>query len=656
MKSFSVASLRTPLNLSLFALFVVTGLLYLPSLGNALVFDDAIISSGQLFAEYGNLFALKPRLLSYNTIVWINKVAGDAWWLQRLVNVLLHVSVVAMLYIFYRRLLVSLALPEGVIGERARMSRWALLIGVAWYAINPTAVYAVAYLTQRSIVMATLFSVIALWCVLRALEARSPVFWLAAILAYVAAMLSKEYALALPAVAVALIVLVRRPSAKQLTLLGLIGFIFAAASSWVLFSRYGSIVGQVFDDVSKAYVKQLAAVAPDIEGQIYPLSIINQMWLFFEYGCRWFLPSTQMMSIDVRPPFPTQILSVPHVLGVAGYVALLVGSVTLMLRYRDGRALLGFCLFVPAILFVTEFSTVWIQDPFVLYRSYLWAIAVPGIIFLVIRQLAGRFSSTAILGCAAAAGLIMLWQTTDRVASFRTELSVWDDAVRKLPPELEVGKSRSYLNRGQAYQLSGNDSRAIRDYQRSTVFGDAGEGLLNSGTVLLARGREREAISAFDAAIARGQRSASLSLNRGTALLALGDVKSALASLEEALTLSPGAQEIAAVRRQRALIFLQTGRTDEAIADAQFAAAAFAQDWQVRNTLGLALLAKGRRSEAIAAFDESLKRGASASAYFGLARAYAEDKRLPEARTNISKALAIEPTNTLFQQVEAQLR
>ena len=647
---------RSPARLALSALLLIAFGIYVPSLSNALVFDDAIISGGQLFAEYGSLFMLKPRVLSYSTIVWVNKLAGDAWWLQRLINVLLHLSVVAMLFIFYRRLLVSLALPESGGGERERTSSCALLIGVAWYAINPTAVYAVAYLTQRSIVMATLFSVIALWCVLRALDARSPALWLAAILAYVAAMLSKEYALALPAVVVALIVLVRRPSAKQLTVLSLLGLLFAGGASWLLFSRYGSIVGQVFDDVSKSYVKQLTVVAPGIEGQIYQLSIINQMWLFFEYGCRWFLPSTQMMSVDMRPPFPTQILSVPHVLGAAGYVALLVGSVTLMLRYRDGRALLGFCLFIPVILFVTEFSTVWIQDPFVLYRSYLWAIAVPGIIFLVVRQLAGRFSSSAMLACAAAVGFIMLWQTTDRVASFRTELSVWDDAVRKLPPELVVGKSRSYLNRGQAYQLAGNDSRAIRDYQRSTVFGDDGEGLLNTGTVLLARGREREAMSAFDAAIARGQRSASLSLNRGTALLGLGDMKGALASLEEALTLSPAAQEIAAVRRQRALIFLQNGRVDEAIADAQFAAAAFTEDWQVRNTLGLALLAKGRRSEAIAAFDEALKRGQSANAYFGLARAYAEDKRLPEARTNINKALAIEPTNTQFQQLQAQLK
>ena len=636
--------------------------LYLPSLPNALVFDDAIISSGQLFAEYGKLFALKPRVLSYNTIAWLHSLTGEAWWLQRLVNVLLHLGVVAMLYVFYGQLLVSLALSdvadktEEVNAQSEQATRWALIIGVAWYAINPTAVYAVAYLTQRSIVMATLFSLVALWAVLRALATQKRRFWLLATVAYIAAMLSKEYALALPAIAVALVVMVRRPSPVQIAKLSGIGLVLATVATWLLYARYGAIIGRVFDDISLSYVKQLAAVSPGIEKQVYPLSIINQMWLFFEYGCRWFLPSTGMMSLDLRPVFPTTFLSVPHVLGVVGYVSLLAGSVTLMLRYRDGRALLGFCLFIPTILFVTEFSTVWIQDPFVLYRSYLWAIAVPGVIYLAVRQFAGHVSPTTLLVCAGAVGLIMLWQSTDRVASFRTELTVWDDAVRKLPPELVVGKSRAYLNRGQAYQVAGEDNRAIRDYRRSTVFGDNGEGLLNAGSVLLARGRYAEAIAAFDGATARGQQGASLSLNRGTALLSMGDLTGALASLQQALTLGPAPQEIAAVRRQRALIFLQTGRIDEAIADAQFAAAAFVQDWQVRNTLGMALLAKGRRSEAIAAFDDSLKRSPSVNAYVGLARAYAEDKRLPEARAYLDKALALEPGNTQFQQLRSQLK
>jgi protein O-mannosyl-transferase len=663
LKNLPVSPLRTPVNLCLFALLMIVAVLYLPSLNNVLVFDDNILTSGQVFAEYWNPLAMKPRALSYSTFSWLQRLAPEAWWLQRLVNVALHLAVLVVMYLFYSRLLVSLgiwsdatqpdAAADSVNGSlsETRAGRWALLAGIAWFALNPTAVYAVAYVAQRSLVMALLFSLLSLWAVLRALATRRARYWLLAVLAYLAAMLSKEYALALPALAVALIVMIRRPSRQQVIRLAVVGAVLGAVAAFALFKRYGELIGKPFDEVSVAYVKQLSLIAPGVEAYAWPLSILNQMWLFFEYGCRWFLPATSMMSIDMRPPYPLSFGSVPHVLGAIGYVSLLLGSVVLMLRYRGRLSLLGFCLFAPAILFVTEFSTVWIQDPFVLYRSYLWALAVPGVIFL----LADRLSLRTLAWAAAPVAAIFLWQSTDRIASLRTELSVWDDAVNKLPPELVIGKSRAYLNRGQAFQLLGQDSRALRDYQRSTAFGDGGEGLLNAGSILLASGRPREALDAFDGAKLRGQVGASISLNRGSALAALGQHQAAFDSFSTGLTQAPGAQEAAGLRRQRAASALALGRIEDALADAEFAAAKFANDPQVRTTLGFAQLAKGNRPASIAAFNESIAKGPSGIAYFGLAQALASDGRTADARAAIAKAIALQPENVEFQRLQAKL-
>ena len=653
---------RAPLNLSLCALLALILLLYLPALGSSLVFDDSQLASGQIFAEYGNLLALKARALSYGSFAWLQRIAPDAWWLQRLVNVLLHVAVVAMMYVFYRRLLQSLELwqdvPAGEVQLPNTSAQWALLVAVAWFALNPMAVYAVAYLIQRSIVMALLFSLVSLWAVLQALATGRLGYWLLAVVAYLAAMLSKEYALALPAVAIALVLIVRRPSRVQLLLFAAIGLALAAAVAYVLYARYSDILGKPFDDTSISYVKQMDTVAPGVERLAYPLSILNQMWLFFEYGYRWFLPTTSMMAIDLRPPYPVRFNSAPHLLGAMGYVAVLALSLVLMLRHRGRLALLGFCLFTPAILFVTEFSSVWIQDPFVLYRSYLWAIAVPGIIFL----LASLISKRAVLGVSVVLGVVFLWQSTDRIQSFRSELSVWSDAVQKLPPELVIGKSRPYLNRGQAYQLAGQDTRALRDYQRSTAFGDGGEGLLNAGSLLLAGGRMREALDAFDGAKARGQSSASLALNRGTALAALGQTQAAFDSFSTGMLLSPEPREAAGLKRQRAVAALRLGRVDEALADAQAALAVFTDDPEIRVTLGYALLAKDskldsklNREAAIAAFNASIALKPNAPAYFALARVHAEARRIPEARTAIAKALAMQPENVELQRFSAAL-
>ncbi len=649
LKTPSVSLLRTPLNLCFVALLAVVVVVYLPSLGNVLVFDDNILRGGQVFAEYWNPFALKPRSLSYSSFSWVHALAPDAWWLQRLLNIGVHAAVVAMLWLFYSKLLASL---QGSPDEAESVhAKWALLAGIAWFALNPTAVYAVAYLTQRSILMATFFSVLSLWAVLQALAVHRRRFWLLAIVAYVAAMMSKEYALALPLVAMALIVIVKRPSRQQALKFASIGILLAAMAAYLLYRRYGDIIGKPFDETSLAYVEQMEAVAPGVKALAYPLSILNQMWLFFEYGCRWFLPSTGMMSIDLRPPFPARLTSQPHLLGALGYVGLLAASCVLMLRYRGRWALFGFCLFAPLVLFVSEFSTVWIQDPFVLYRSYLWAIAVPGMIYL----LASRLSRQTLGGMAVVVAVVFLWQATERIASLRTELSVWNDAVSKLPPERVIGKSRAYLNRGQSYQLASQDTRALRDYQRATAFGDAGEGLLNAGTILLAAGRAREALEAFDGAKARGQVSASLSLNRGTALIALAQPQAAFDALTIGLTQSPGVQEIAALRRQRATAALQIGRKDEAIADAEFAAAEFKTDPQIRSTLGFALLAQGNRPAALAAFNDSIAKAPTGVAYYGLAGMHAEERRLPEARAAIAKALALQPENVEFQRLQASV-
>ncbi|MBC7710924.1 MAG: hypothetical protein H7203_12725 [Rhizobacter sp.] len=649
MKTSLGTPLRTPVNLCFAALLVMVVIVYLPSLGNALVFDDNILSGGQVFAEYWNPLALKPRALSYSTFSWLQAAAPDAWWLQRLVNIGVHAAVVAMLWAFYAKLLASLQLSSDDTDNQH--GPWALLAGIAWFAINPNAVYAVAYLTQRSILMATLFSVLSLWAVLQALASQRHRYWLLAVVAYAFAMMSKEYALALPALAVALIVIVKRPSRQQLDKFGAIGLLLAAVVAYLLYRRYSAIIGTPFDETSIAYVEQMNVLAPGVKALAYPLSIINQMWLFFEYGYRWFLPSTGMMSIDLRPPFPTRLTSVPHLLGVIGYLSLLAVSVVLMLRHRGRLALLGFCLFTPLVLFVSEFSTVWIQDPFVLYRSYLWAIAVPGVIYL----LASRISRQTLAGLAVVVAAVFLWQATDRITSLRTDLSVWSDAVAKLPPELVIGKSRAYLNRGQAYQLIAQDSRALRDYQRATTFGDGGEGLLNAGTILLAGGRAAEALQAFDGAKTRGQLSAALSLNRGTALVALGQPQAAFDAFSTGLGQSPSVEEVAALRRQRATAALQVGRFDEAIADAEFAAAAFNADPQIRATLGFALLAKANRPAALAAFNDSIAKGPNGIAYYGLAGIHADARRFPEAKAAIGKALALQPENVEFQRLQAKL-
>lgn len=143
-------------------------------------------------------------------------------------------------------------------------------------------------------------------------------------------------------------------------------------------------MGKVFDPRSVALVQQLEAMRPGITGLIYPLSILNEAALFFAYGLLWLIPNVQWMSVDLRPAFPLGFGSWLHVLGAVGYVALFFASIWMVLRQRNALATVGLFLLFPLLWFVTEFATVWVQDPFVLYRSYLWAVVVPGLIAIAL--------------------------------------------------------------------------------------------------------------------------------------------------------------------------------------------------------------------------------------------------------------------------------
>ena len=53
--------------------------IYLPGLGNALLFDDAPLADGQVFARFGKL-AFAERRLSYGSFAWLHALAGEGWW------------------------------------------------------------------------------------------------------------------------------------------------------------------------------------------------------------------------------------------------------------------------------------------------------------------------------------------------------------------------------------------------------------------------------------------------------------------------------------------------------------------------------------------------------------------------------------------------
>ena len=631
---------------------VLAGLavIYGAGLANLPVFDDTLLVDGSIASRYATLKA-QPRMLSYGSFLWVQSLVGDGLWKQRLFNVALHVAVVIALWGFYREILRAVVAPDPDAGEAPLPYHDSpgLGLALAFFALNPMAVYAVAYLIQRSIVMATLFVVCGLWLFARAVRERRPWMHVAAVACYAGALLSKENAVLAPLAALPVYILVARPTRKRLAIVMGISALLVAGGAAVLWRYLGQILAAPFDEFSRVYLSQLGALNADAPRHALGLSIENQMWLFFEYGVRWFLPFGEWMSMSMRPPFPVTWLTFPQAIGVVGYIGVIVAGSWMLVRWRDWRALVGFCMLIPAVLFGTEFMTVWVQDPFVLYRSYLWAIGLPGLVLLLVHGTSPR----ALLVVGLMSGLLLAWQATERVLSLATPETAWGDAIRKLPRDPRaVGRWFPYLNRGSYYADRDQFELAIRDFEVSASLGDMGMGAFNAGSMLAAMGKQQQALPMFDKAQSQGYDLYGLHFQRGLAYAALGKPDEAYRAFALADYLSPPPPAREAVLLGLGRSALQIGKRDEAIkALERFLA------YEPRSNEGLYLLAmahitRGDNARALEVLDRAAEGGAI---HYARALAYHGLNRKADAMREIEAAIRVGPVNQALREWQAKI-
>lgn len=652
---------------ALFGCLVLAAVLgiYLPGWNHELLFDDLRLSDGAIFGNYGSLLTFKQRMLSYGSFIWVDSLVGAGWWKQRLVNVALHLATVAALYALVRDLLERTRFPQDFEAQpHFEPSRKAAVqVGVALFAVNPMAVYAVAYLVQRSIVMATLFAVLACWCFVQALSGRGWQWYALALMSYMAAILSKEHAVMTAAIAVPLYIHVRRPSWKiVLSMAGASAAVVIVAAA-VFFGIYGEFVGKLFDQRSVDFAQQLEQMSPGITQRMYPLSVLNEAALFFAYGFLWFVPNVLWMSVDLRPPFPLSYTSFPHVLGIFGYLGLWGAALWAVLSRRGALSLAGVALSFPLLLYATEFATVWVQDPFVLYRSYLWAIAVPILAAIILTGFQPK--TIYIIGCT----LVLVFGVLafERVQSLSDDHTAWGDAAEKIDqkaPANAVGRWRPFLNLG-AYHL---DRGSIAEAQRNFVTAEAlgalrGSARFNIGVALQQQKKHSEALAAFAEAEKQGFTDLPLYYQRGESAFALGQFSVAFDSFTQGLSSSAEGVSTDEIRRMREAMRLRraesaigAGRYEDAVNEFNALLKASPQNRRVALGLGMALVGKGDTQAAITQFDKIIASTPNAAAaYYGRAMAHNTANRLDDSLKDLDRAIALDPRNPQYPQVRAQL-
>lgn len=543
----SVPAIPTnPLRKSWFAalaLIVAAGGLYSWFLWNPVIFDDINFFDGSVHDIYLSRFLpFAPRWLPYATLEWTRSLLGlDLVWF-RLGNLAIYLATAITLFVFLRRLFAAVLhhAADAPSTPRTLPLDWYALFAALLFAVHPVAVYAVAYLVQRTSLMATLFVVLTALLFLEGLLRRNQFLLLASALTYLLAATSKEHAIMAPAVMGALLFLVARPSRKLFGMVLPVFLLYAATGLYVFLQiRSGHIVGEAYEPEGVGLIARLHTMYPQFDPALaYPLSILTQATLFFKYIVLWLLPNPAWMSIDMREPFALTMRAWPYVAGLLGF--LLYGVMAVWLLLKRGRVgLLGFAMLCPWLMFATEFAAVRIQEPFVLYRSYIWMPLTFACLPVLFQRLSAK--PAAIVLCVVA--LLYVPATLDRLQSFSHGLLLWDDAAQLIDKnDYRPGTERIFHNRGAMLARVKLYDQAIQDYDRAIrINPDYAYFYNDRAAAWLESGRPVQALADYDRAIAMNQTYARPFYGRGRTEELLGNREAAVMDYQKACNLGAAA-------------------------------------------------------------------------------------------------------------------
>lgn len=447
---------KTTLHWRLLALTLIavpTLTLYLPFLHNPLFFDDMpFFKNGGLENVFLAGFSFSLRWLPYFTAAWVDLIFDHNIAIQRSINLALHIANAAMLYTLIKQISNHVAPHRN--NERAAFAAALLFL------LSPIAVYAVGYLMQRTILMATLFGLLALNTYFDGLVTRKKAYFIFSAGFYLLSAFSKQHAIFIPAVALAMTPLampINRATLKQL----LVPFALYLPIFILVALKSKSDVGHAYEPLGNEFLNvHLGAISSHMA---WLLSAFTQAALFFKYLALTLVPNPDWMSIDMRVPFAQHVAEPKYLLAVIAFLA--YGITATILLFKGGRkALLGFALISPWLLFGVEFSTVRIQEAFVLYRAYLW---IP-MLFLLAPVVTNALPSRVFWPMALGMAALFAVSAHNRLESFSTPFSLWNDAVEKLPKDANVpGAERPYFNRANEYMAARNRTAAIADFNQA---------------------------------------------------------------------------------------------------------------------------------------------------------------------------------------------
>ena len=491
------------------------------------------------------------------------------------VNLFLHLANVLALFFFTR-----LILQRETKASEPWLQCWLPLAAAGIFALHPVQTEAVNYVYQRSTLMAALFTLLSMNSFLHAQHSRHRKFWFAAAgVFFLLAVVSKEVAVALPLLWVALLWAESRDfgafgrsliRARWFVLICVLSFLCCV---WILIHLSGQGGRAGILGLLKSSPRYLLAQIQVLPGYIRML----------------ILPTGLSVDHDFRPAPACPLTACSAFLH-------LPGSLALPSSCEDGTLSLAFLITAFLIFLAPTSSIVPSNDLFVEHRLYLpmiaAAILMAWLVFALIRliPIANRQRSVATL-----AGLCLLLGCYSLLAKRRTyvwgdNIRLWEDAAAKAPLKVRV-----HYNLG-ASCLSSDRNRARRallrtvelDPKYAAALYDLGwlsqirrrrdsarkyygmaiqsdptiwQAHHNLGNLDILEGRPQDAMREFEETIRLRGDYGPAYVNLATLQMRAGDTQSALKTLESLMRFR---WDLLDARYLRANAFMQEGRFAEA--------------------------------------------------------------------------------------------
>jgi tetratricopeptide (TPR) repeat protein len=498
---------------------------YAHTLGYPYHFDDfySVRDNPALRAPWdlAGIWQFRPsRVVTHLSLAW-NLAVADSPLSLHLGNVLIHAA--ASLLVGWIAAAVSSRLRGGRAACRnaadRRIGGGAALLFVA----HPLATQAVTYIVQRGTALAALLELAAVAAFLRARAGGRARWWIVSWCSALLAGLTKEMAVALPALVLLQEVVLRQAGSP-------------GRATWRTLAPYLLVIPLVGITASLPATALREDPAGFVETREVSRAtyLLTQLTVIPRYLGLFVWPRGQSLEHDVPWVDDPGAAALG---GLALIVALVAGAITMRRRMTLASLGIGWCL----IALVPESSVIPIRDAMVEHRMYL---PMAGLIWAAVAALeslgarwkersAARRASPVLVVLLVAAALAVTTHARNRV--WRDELTLWSDAAAKAPH-----KARPHNNRGMALEELGRVADAEAAFREAIAAEPMNvPARINLSRIYGTHGRFADAVQVLDEAERIEPANPTVLHNLGSAWLALGDTTRAASYYQRAARAGP---------------------------------------------------------------------------------------------------------------------